>query len=447
MSKKKIKCQNSHRAKEETTLKVILVDDSLVSLQFAKAYLRELPEVTDIILCQDPVQVQNIIDQENIDIILLDVIMPQISGFDVLEKLRSDENYNSIPIIMLTSLTDRESYMKCFELGANDYIAKPIKKDDFYARVKVAIRTRKHYLDLRELVALTTQQNLKLKESNAKLLDAKNSLMQAEKMAAIGQLAAGIAHEINNPVGFVSSNLESLKTYFFRTFNYLDFVESSLPEFFSKDNEPMNPVAQQINEMYRKLKIPLIRDDINQLFSETFSGLARVTEIILSLRIFSHSDSGTDKSLSNLNIIINQVLLICKNEGKYVAEIETHIDNELMIYGNNGQLAQVFMNIIINSIHAIKYQQRDAIGHIEIWADLEENCVCVHISDDGPGIPKDNYNKILDPFFTTKEVGQGTGLGLSISYDIVCSKHNGKLEFTSELGYGTEFIVKIPIIK
>ena len=433
--------------KEESALNVILVDDSLLNLQFAKVYLSELPEIDDIILCQDPLQVQTIVDQKNIDIILLDVIMPQISGFDVLKQLRANEKYNTIPIIMLTGLTDQESYMKCFELGANDYIAKPIKKDEFYARVKVAIRTRKNHLNLKDLVTLTRQQNLKLKEINETLLDTKNSLIQSEKMAAIGQLAAGIAHEINNPLGYVSSNFESLKTYCFRIFNYLDFVKHSLPEYFPTDNEPMNAVAKQIDELYQKLKIPVIREDLDHLFSETFSGLERVAEIILSLRIFAHSDSGTEKSLNNLNLIINQVLLICKNEAKHVATIETRIDQNLMIYGNKGQLAQVFMNIIINSIQAIKSLQRESLGHITIWADLEDDYTCVHISDDGPGIPKSNYSKILNPFFTTKEVGEGTGLGLSISYDIVCTKHNGQIEFTSELGSGTEFIVKIPNIQ
>ena len=147
-----------------------------------------------------------------------------------------------------------------------------------------------------------------------------------------------------------------------------------------------------------------------------------------------------------LKEIMDLVLLMSRNESKYVAELETQIPEDLMVYCNKGLLAQVFMNIVINATQAIKSQKRDNMGHIQISVETDEDFVSISIADDGPGIPKDHHDKIFNPFFTTKEVGQGTGLGLSISYDIVVAKHKGRLEFQSELGVGTDFFVRLPKI-
>lgn len=429
---------------EETGMNVLVVDDSMLNLQFAKKYLSELQGINDIILCEQPTRVHSILDEGQVDIILLDLIMPELTGFDILKIVRSEEKYQYIPIIMLTAQTDKESFLKCFELGANDYITKPINPDEFFARIKVAIRTRRNYLYQRGLVSLTQRQNEELKEINIKLVDAKNSLIQSEKMVAIGNLAAGIAHEINNPLGFVSGNSEILKKYFSKIFEYLDFVNEKIFELTQADIESVKLAEQQMNELSRKLKIGYIREDIDALFSESFSGLKRIADIVLSLRTFAHTDVGLDKGQDNLSVIINQVIVLCKNEAKHVADIDTEVDEELMIYGNKVQLAQVFMNIIINAIQAIKSQGRNSMGKIKIIAYQENDFICVDIMDDGPGIPEEHQSKIFDPFFTTKDVGKGTGLGLSISYDIVVMKHNGKISFESQPGVGTKFSIKIP---
>lgn len=425
-------------------MKVMVIDDSLVYLEFVKKHLLKLVTQDEIILCDDPIRAQQIMDEDDIDILLLDVVMPHVDGFAILKTLRDNSKYEHIPIIMLTSMTDTESFVKSFELGASDYITKPINEHEFNARVSVAIRLREKHLNIKKLLALTEEQNLELRESNTKLTEARLSLLQADKMAAVGHLAAGVAHEMNNPLGFVSSNFEMLKIYTSRMMEYLGFIESKLDNCASAECQLSISIVSQANELSRKLKIPIIRDDIGDLLSQSFDGLNRLSDIVRSLRTFSHIDDENEKSFSSLKEIIDLVLLMSRNESKYVIDVQSQIPEGLTIYCNKGLLAQVFMNIVLNAIQAIKSQQRDDIGHIRIFAEVEHGFVCVHIKDDGPGIPESHYNKIFNPFFTTKEVGQGTGLGLSISYDIVVVKHTGRLEFKSELGVGTEFIVMIP---
>lgn len=425
-------------------MKILVVDDSQLNLMFAKKYLLNLVKEEEIILSRFPLQTQQIMEQENVDILLLDVIMPEINGFDILKAVRANPKYEFIPIIMLTSLTDKESFVKSFALGASDYITKPINEDEFYARVRVAIRLREKHLSIIKLLDLTAQQNLELKETNAKLTEARLSLLQADKMAAVGHLAAGVAHEMNNPLGFVSSNFEVLRKYFSKMVDYLDFIEGKFHEHSGVQNDLIQSTITQIDEKYRKLKLAVVRNDIDDLLSQSQSGLKRLSDIVLSLRTFSHVDNEDEKSDYSLKEIMDQVLLMSRNGSKYVAEVETHIPEEMTVFCNKGQLAQVFINIVVNAVQAIKSQQRDGMGHIKIFADEEQDFVCIHIADDGPGIPESNYSKIFNPFFTTKEVGQGTGLGLSISYDIVVNKHKGKLEFKSSMGVGTEFIVMLP---
>lgn len=427
-------------------MKILVVDDSRLNLMFAKKYLLNLVKEEEIILSSSPLQTLRIIEQEDVDILILDVVMPEADGFEILKAVRANPKYEFISIIMLTALTDKESFVKSFALGASDYITKPINEDEFYARVRVAIRLREKHLNIKNLLDLTAQQNMELKEINAKLTEARMNLLQADKMAAVGHLAAGVAHEMNNPLGFVNSNFEVLKIYFSKIVGYLDFIDSKLGECAGVENDSVKSAMAQISETSLKLKLAAVRADIDDLLSQSQSGLKRLSDIVLSLRTFSHVDNEDEKSDYNLKDIMDQVLLMSRNGSKYVAEVETHIPQEMTVYCNKGQLAQVFMNIIVNSVQAIKSQQRDGMGHIKISAEVQQGFVYVHIADDGPGIPEHNYSKIFNPFFTTKEVGQGTGLGLSISYDIVVNKHKGKLEFKSAMGVGTEFIVMLPNI-
>jgi signal transduction histidine kinase len=427
-------------------MNVLVVDDSHLNLAIAKRFLENIPAITQILLCDDPRQVQSIIDDYSIDILLSDIMMPAITGIDLLALLRADKKYDDMPIIMLTYLDDLDSYKKCFELGAFDYINKPINVIELNARLKVAIESRNSSNNLKALVEVTKKQNEELKEINAKLTEAKFSLVQSEKMAAIGQLAAGIAHEINNPMGFVSSNFDTLQSYFKKINEFLQFLGNQISEENLTSNEAVFEAIVAVKEKYGTLKIDLLLKELEGIFTDSDSGIQRINEIVQSLRIFARSSKDDEKDTNILLDIINQVILITKNEVKYVAVIELDIPDQIILYCNRIQIGQVFINIILNAAQAIKSQERETMGLIKISVRKIEQEIMIKFEDDGPGIPEENILKIFEPFFTTKEIGQGTGLGLSISYDIIVNKHKGLFDVTSELGKGATFSIVLPIV-
>lgn len=422
-------------------MKVLVVDDSHFNLSVAKRYLEDMPALSQILLCDDPRQVKAILDEYNIDILITDLMMPALTGFDLLELLRADKKYDDMPIIMLTSIDDMETYKKCFDLGAFDYINKPINRVELHSRLKVAIEAKNNLNNLKSLLEVTKKQNEELKEMNAQLTEAKFSLVQSEKMAAIGQLAAGIAHEINNPMGFISSNFDILQKYFNRINEFFQFYHNKI----SYDTSA-TPSITEIHEKYNDLKLDLVLGDLESIFKETMSGIKRITDIVQSLRVYARSSKDDEKSTIGLLDLLNQVILITNNEVKYAARIVIDVQDDIFLYCNRIQLGQVFVNILVNAAQAIKSQNRSSLGRITIKARQIEQNIKIEFIDDGPGIPEEYLLKVFEPFFTTKEIGQGTGLGLSISYDIIVNKHNGSIDVKSELGKGATFTIILPIV-
>ena len=427
-------------------MKVLVVDDSHLNLAIAKRYLSDIPELNEILLCQDPKHAIEYLNQHDIDILILDILMPEIGGLDILTLLRADIRYDDLPIIMLSSLDDLASYKKCFELGAFDYINKPIQAIELNARLKVAIEWKNNSNHLKSLIEFTKKQNEKLKEMNAELTEAKFSLVQSEKMAAVGQLAAGIAHEINNPMGYVSSNFESLSVYFSRITDFMQYTMKKMELNVSVENEALRSIAIDINTQYKTLKLDHIMNELTDLFTDSISGIKRVTDIVQSLRAFARPSADDEKSTNHLLDLINQVILITKNEVRYLAEIELKVADDIQLYCNRVQICQVFVNIIINAAQAIGLQKNEQLGKIIITAKKIMGKILISFQDNGPGISKENMTKIFEPFFTTKEIGEGTGLGLSISYDIIVNKHHGNIRVDSELGIGTIFTIELPFV-
>ncbi|MDO8931604.1 MAG: ATP-binding protein [Rhodocyclaceae bacterium] len=266
-----------------------------------------------------------------------------------------------------------------------------------------------------------------------KLEAAQNQLLQAEKMASIGQLAAGVAHEINNPVGFVSSNVGTLERYLNTVFVILDAYE--------KAEAHMPPRSEQcaaVHALKEQLDYAYLKDDVFSLIHETRDGVARVKKIVQDLKDFSHVDE-TEWQWADLHKGLDSTLNVANNEIKYKAEVVKEYGALPQIECLPSQLNQVFLNLLVNAAHAIAER-----GIITVRTGTEPDSVWVEIADTGSGIAPENLTRIFDPFFTTKPVGKGTGLGLSLSYGIV-KKHGGRIDVTSEPGRGSAFRITLPI--
>nr|WP_295078138.1 ATP-binding protein [uncultured Roseateles sp.] len=271
-----------------------------------------------------------------------------------------------------------------------------------------------------------------MKETNARLAEAQSQLLQSEKLASIGQLAAGVAHEINNPVGFVSSNLGTMRRYMESMLQLIGLFECVGVEHLPA------AVNAQISQLRKASDFDFIHEDLPLLLQESEEGLNRVKKIVQDLKDFSRVDQS-DWQDADINKGLDSTLNVVMNEIKYKAEIKKDYGSLPAVRCLAAQLNQVFMNLIVNAGHAI--EQR---GEIQLSTRCVDDWVCIKVIDNGSGMPPEVLRRIFDPFFTTKSVGQGTGLGLSLSFSII-QKHGGRIEVESTPGKGTCFQVWIPV--
>jgi two-component system, NtrC family, sensor kinase len=363
------------------------------------------------------------------DIILSDYVLPQFSALDALEVLK--DSGLDIPLIVLTGTVSEETVVESMKRGAADYLLKDrmmrlgpavrraIEERDLRAEKRLADENAMRSRVLREaaearaaIAGELARFNLELQDTNRRLKETQAQLIQNEKMASLGQLVAGIAHEINNPLAFVVTNLF--------------IAESGLKD--------LNP---QLEPQLSEPSLTKLRRVLERL-GEMGEGLDRVKELVLDLRTFSRLDEGEFKTVDIVEKI-DAVLLLLKHKMNGRIEVEKSYGPSRTLYCSAGRLRQVVTNLISNAADAIAGE-----GRIVIATSRTPEAFLISIRDNGAGIPAAVRNKIFDPFFTTKAIGQGTGLGLAISYGIV-QDHGGSIEVQSEEGVGTEFIVKIPL--
>ncbi len=305
----------------------------------------------------------------------------------------------------------------------------------------VPLLSTKGFMDKDEhLENLVAQRTASLEASLRELADNQSRLLQTEKLASIGQLAAGVAHEINNPVGYIKSNLNTMKGYggdLTRLLTaYLRLEEIVRNE--EVHNKGMARLLDDIAAIRADIDLGYILEDCPQVIEESLEGIERVISIIADLKNFAHLD-GDEFEPADINSGLESTLNIVWNELKYKAQVVRDFGSLPEVRCYPQRLNQVFMNILVNAAQAIEEK-----GTIRIATRAEDEHVVVKISDDGRGIAPEALDRIFDPFFTTKEVGKGTGLGLSVAYNIVQS-HNGSIEVTSKPGKGTTFTIRIPI--
>jgi hemerythrin-like metal-binding domain len=292
---------------------------------------------------------------------------------------------------------------------------------------RVAERT----VELTEANNRLREEFLKLQQLNQQLESTQNQLLQADKMAAIGQLAAGVAHEINNPIGFVNANLSTLRSYIHTLLGLIttfEQVADELPE----------AVRQRLESYKQSIELEYVRQDIVDLLDESSEGLDRVKQIVQDLKDFARAGEAVWQE-ADLHKGLNSTLNVVWNELKYKATVVKEYGELPLVRCVPSQINQVFMNVLVNAAHAI-----EGSGTITLTTGCDGEQVWIRISDSGKGMSEEVRQRIFDPFFTTKPVGQGTGLGLSLAYSIM-QKHQGRIDVESTVGVGTHFTLWLPI--
>ena len=422
----------------ERTSTILVVDDEENNRNVIVAQLKHEGYV--IRTAASGEEALDLIDRELPDLILLDVMMPGISGFDVAEILKSEERTTNIPIIMLTSLGDIASRMTALNNGAEEFLTKPVGRAELVIRIRNLLKIKSHQDDLSRYSSMlegkVAERTSELETVNLQLDETYSQLLQAEKLAALGQLAAGVAHEINNPIGFVNSNLGTLNGYIKDMLKIIEAYEAMIAAMPEKPAE-----CAALHALTAELDLPFLCSDAPQLIAESLDGVTRVRGIVKDLKNFAHVDASPEWGPADLHECLDSTLNIANHEIKYKAAVVKDYGTLPEVDCLPSQLNQVFLNLLVNAAQAIP---ENTPGTITVRTSADGGNVRIEISDTGYGIPPENIKKIFDPFFTTKPVGTGTGLGLSLSYGII-KRHNGRIEVGSEIGKGTTFRITLPI--
>lgn len=281
-----------------------------------------------------------------------------------------------------------------------------------------------------------TRRNQEIEEAHTALQSAQAQLVQSEKLASVGQLAAGVAHEINNPIGFIMSNLGSLRGYAEALESLVNLYRSYIASV--EAGSPDADTLASAKALEEEEDVEFILEDLRGLIGESLDGTERVKDIVQGLKSFSRIDNA-DEASADLHDGIDSTLKVVANELKYNCTIEKEYGELPAVRCNLAKINQVFMNLLVNAGQAMEEQ-----GTITIRTSVEAGYARIDFQDTGSGIPEDKIGSIFDPFFTTKDVGSGTGLGLSISHGIV-EEHNGTLTVESKVGVGTTFTIRLPI--
>ncbi|MDZ8050408.1 MAG: response regulator [Aulosira sp. ZfuVER01] len=411
---------------------VLIVDDNPTNLAVLSQALKGAGFAVRV--AEDGESAIELVQHKPPALILLDVQMPGIDGFETCQKLKADPLTQTIPIIFMTALTDAENKVKGFSLGAVDYIPKPFEQAEVIARVR-------SHLQLKQLSDRLEQ---RVAERTAALAQAQVQLVQQEKLSMLGQLMAGVAHEMNNPISCIISNMHPAQEYVAEITNILQLCQ----QYYSQ----LPPVIQ---EAIAQTDLEFILEDLPSLLNSMQLSTDRIKEISVSLRNFARTDTSVKLEV-DIHQGLDSTLLILRHRLKALGQrpeikVVKQYSPLPKIECYPGQLNQVFMNILANAVDALEeaWQQGKRVDNslvIKVCTEmLEPEFVTIRIADNGVGIAEEMKQQVFECLFTTKGVGQGTGLGLAIAHQIVVEKHGGSIQVNSTLNQGTEFTIVLPV--
>lgn len=366
------------------------------------------------------------------DLVLLDIHMPEMDGFEVCRRMKEEETLAEIPVLFISALTDTKDKVQAFEAGGVDYITKPFQIEEVLARVRT-------HLELRQMRRELKRKNKRLKKTIAQLKNTQMQLIQSEKMAALGVLSAGIAHEINNPVNFIKTSILSLQR------DVEDLVRvTTLGASFCHGSD--DPICKEMIRLQQEIEYETILEEIPRLFGSILEGIRRTEEIVQSLRTFARHDEIISESV-NIHEIIDFALIMLRNRYKMNVTILRDYGKVPHVRCFVGKMSQVMVNVLSNAIDAIERKEGSQVNQISIKTRTQQRddraFVVIDVTDTGTGIAEEHIHKVFDPFFTTKEVGKGVGLGLFITRNIV-QEQGGFIEVVSPPGQGATFSIFLP---
>jgi len=404
-------------------VKVLIAEDDVVSRHLLQSYLKEWGQ--EVVAAPDGAAAWRLFQEQGFPFVLSDWVMPEMDGLELIRNIRSLPHGAYTYIILLTARTQKQDVIAGLEAGANDFVTKPFDRGE----LRVRVRAGERIIELEQTLAA---QNKALREAQA-------ALVQTEKLASLGQLAAGMAHEINNPVAYVTNNLAVLRRDVPAALEVLDKYREGRESLRSVAPE----IVAEVERLETDIDLPYIRESLPRLFERSLDGLARVRDIVKNLRDFARLDEADFKE-ADLNASLNSTLEIAGHEIKAKSiDLQTHFAELPPVLCHPGKINQVFLNVLLNAVQASQPG-----GAIEVRTRQDDSApgsgVAIEVRDTGCGIRGEHLPHIFDPFFTTKPVGEGTGLGLSVSYGII-RDHGGSIEVESEVGRGTLFRIRLPL--
>jgi two-component system, NtrC family, sensor kinase len=362
-------------------------------------------------------------------LVIADVKMPGLSGIELLRRIT--EHFPDTIVIVASGIDRTQRVLDAVRLGAFDYLIKPCDMGVLELSVERALERRALLRSARHYKQHLEQQNGELARRKAELERLQAQIVHSEKMASLGQLAAGVAHELNNPAGFIYGNMEILK-------NCVTSLESLL-KFYDEAQLPPD-VAERAAAIKEEIDYQNSLTDLHSIVADCYSGAERIRDVVQNLRLFSRLDEAELKKVNIHEGIDSTLRLLSQYYGAGRVLLEREYGELPLVDCYAGQLNQVWMNLLVNAAQATAGSE----GRVRITTRLENQMAVVAISDTGSGIAPELLKKIFDPFFTTKKVGEGTGLGLSITYGII-RRHGGSIRVQSRPGFGSIFTVTIPI--
>ncbi|MCF6177935.1 MAG: response regulator [Geopsychrobacter sp.] len=404
---------------------ILIIDDDLFIRELLQRILCD--EGFDCDVAASAEEALELLEQKNYGLAISDIRMPEMDGLEFLDCVQ--QRWPELQVVIGSGLDDRDTALEALRRGAVGYMLKPFEPVEVLVHASNALWLRQLEIAHRKRCLSLEQE---VESCNQELKCRHRKMVEQEKLASLGQLSAGVAHEVNNPTGYIASNLSTLKKYLNRLEEYLRVQESLITENCSGEG------LQKIKTLRKRLKVDNALEDAVEIIADSLEGTERIRRIVMGLKNFSRKESEEMQPV-DINQILDETLALCWNELTYKADVVREFADLPLISGLPQKLSQVFLNLLVNAAQAIEGR-----GTIRVQTRKIHNIIEVLISDTGSGISDENLEKIFEPFFTTKEAGVGTGLGLAILKEIL-ALHKGEIWVESQVGKGTTFGVRLPV--